>query len=223
MMAELIGVSRSILNNYENDVSKPSLENLILISEHFGISINSLLTVDFTKLNGAQLSDLERGKDIHVKGSQLRVLATIVNADNENNVEMVSVKAKAGYTAGYADPEYIGKLPCYHFPLLSKNKKYRMFQISGDSMLPIRDRSWITCEYIEDWNNIKNGQCYVVVTKEDGVVFKRVYNRIKESGKLLMVSLNPLYEPYEINLDDVLEVWKFTLKFSEEVIDEIAG
>ncbi len=222
MMAELIGIKRSILNNYENNTSNPSIDNLLLVSEYFGISINTLLTIDFLKLSGAQLSDLERGYDVHVKGSQLRVLATTVNEKNENNVELVSVKAKAGYTAGYTDPEYIGSLPSYHFPLLSRNRKYRMFQISGDSMLPIRNNSWVTCEYIEDWSSIKSGQCYILVTKDDGVVFKRVYNRIKEDKTLLMVSLNPLFEPYEIKINEVLEVWKFTLKFSDQLIDETA-
>ncbi len=222
-LADFIGIKRSILNNYEHSISNPSVENLLKISEYFNININTLLTVDFRKLSAPQLSELEKGLDVYVKGSRLRVLATTVNDENENNVEMVSIKAKAGYTAGYGDPEYISKLPSYHFPLLSKNRKYRMFQISGDSMLPIRDRSWISCEYVDDWSGIKNGQCYVVVTKEEGVVFKRVYNRIKEDNTLLMVSLNPLYEPYSIKIEDLLEVWRFTLKFSEEVIDEIVG
>ena len=150
-------------------------------------------------------------------------MATTVNEKNEDNVELVSVKAKAGYTAGYGDPEFISKLPSYQFPFLPKDKKHRAFQISGDSMLPIRDRSWIACHYIDDWNDIKNGQGYVIVTKEDGVVFKRAYNRIKQSGTLLLVSLNPLYQPYEVQIKDVIEVWKFALKFSDQMIEELAG
>ena len=222
-MASFIGIKRSIWNNYENEISNPSIENLLSISEYFGISINTLLTLDFTKLSGAEMSNLEKGQDIYVKGSKLRVLSITVNEKNENNVEMVSIKAKAGYTAGYGDPEYIGKLPSYHFPLLSANRKYRMFQISGDSMLPIRDRSWITCEYVENWNAIENGQGYVVVTKEDGLVFKRVYNRIKHNKTLLLVSSNATYEPYEIPVSEVLEVWKFALKFSDQMVEEITG
>jgi transcriptional regulator with XRE-family HTH domain len=221
-MASFIGIKRSILNNYENEISKPSIENLLLISEYFGIGINTLLTLDFTKLSGAELSNLEKGQDIYLKERRLRILATTVNEKNEDNVEMVSVKAKAGYTAGYGDPEYISKLPSYHFPLLSRNKKYRMFQIDGDSMLPIRSRSWIACEYIEDWRTIENGQGYVIVTKEDGLVFKLVYNRIKQGSNLLLVSTNPFYEPYEIHMREVLEVWKFALRFSDQMIEEFA-
>jgi transcriptional regulator with XRE-family HTH domain len=222
-LADFMGIKRSILNNYENDISNPSIENLLLISEYVNININTLLTVDFRKLSNSQLSELERGQDIYFKGSRLRVLATTVNDKNEDNVELVSVKAKAGYANGYGDPEYIAKLPSYNFPFLPKDQKHRAFQISGDSMLPIRDRSWIACHYIDDWFTIKNGQGYVIITKDDGIVFKRVYNRIKDNGTLLLVSLNPIYQPYEVKITDVLEVWKFALKFSDQMIEEIAG
>lgn len=219
-MADFIGIKRSVLNNYENNISNPSIENLLKISEYLNININLLLAEDFQKLNGSQLADLERGIDTYIKGSRLRVLATTVDEKNRDNVELVSVKAKAGYVAGYSDPEYIGKLPAYHFPFLPKDKKHRAFQISGDSMLPIRDRSWIACHYIDDWNDIQNGQGYVIVTKNDGLVFKRVYNRIKQAGSLLLISLNPEYEPYTIKIEDVLEVWKFALKFSDQMVED---
>ncbi len=98
-----------------------------------------------------------------------------------------------------------------------------MFQVSGDSMLPIRDHSWITCEYIEDWNAIKDGQGYVVVTKGEGIVFKRVYKKIKEGGRFQLVSTNPVYAPYEIRIEDVLEIWKFVMRFSESIMEEVAG
>jgi phage repressor protein C with HTH and peptisase S24 domain len=211
------------MGNYENCLSYPSIENLLRISEYFNISINTLLTQDFKKLSAIHLSELEKGLNVYVKGSKLRILATTVNEKNEDNVELVSVKAKAGYTAGYADPEFISKLPSYQFPFLPKDKKHRAFQISGDSMFPIRDRSWIACHHVDDWNDINNGQGYVIVTKDDGVVFKRAYNRIKVNGTLLLVSLNPIFQPYEIHIKDVLEVWKFALKFSDQMVEELVG
>ena len=66
----------------------------------------------------------------------------------------------------------------------------------------------------------KPGQGYVIVTKDDGIVFKRVYNRIKDNKTLLLVSLNPAYQPYEVHIK---EVWKFALKFSDQMIEEMAG
>ena len=42
----------------------------------------------------------------------------------------------------------------------------------------------------------------------DGIVFKLVYNRLNE-GKLLLVSSNRNYLPYEIQVSQVLEIWQF--------------
>ena len=84
-LAGFVGIKRSMLNNYENQISNPSIESLLKVSEYFNISINTLLTVDFSKLSGSQLSELERGLDIYVKGSKMRVLATTVNEKNEDN------------------------------------------------------------------------------------------------------------------------------------------
>ena len=84
-------------------------------------------------------------------------------------------------------------------------------------MPPVADGSWVTGEYLENWNFIKNGNPYIIVTKDDGIVFKTVYNQIDEDGTLLLCSTNPAYEPYEISINHVLEVWKFTHYISSEL------
>ena len=145
------------------------------------------------------------------------MLATTVDEENEENIELVEEKAKAGYTTGFADPEYIRILPTFKLPFLSKQKKYRTFQISGDSMLPIPDGSYVTGEFVMDWNEIKNHQAYIILTREDGVVFKVVENRIRDSRKLVLHSLNPLYDPYDLPVNEVREVWKFVNYISSEV------
>lgn len=131
-------------------------------------------------------------------------------------------KAKAGYTTGFADPEYISVLPTFRLPFLSRQKKYRMFQVSGDSMLPIPDGSWVTGVFVQDWNTIRDRDAYIVLTMDDGVVFKVVENMIKPEGKLILHSLNPLYEPYGIPVNDIREVWQFVHFISSEIPDNSA-
>ncbi len=84
-------------------------------------------------------------------------------------------------------------------------------------MLPIPDRSYVTAEYVADWNDIKNHLAYIILTREDGIVFKVVENQIKRDRKLILHSLNPLYEPYELNVNEIREVWKFVNYTSSEV------
>jgi transcriptional regulator with XRE-family HTH domain len=212
-----LGFTRSTLNSYENGaVTNPTVDALINFSEYFKISIDTLIKVDMSKLSEMQLREIELGHDAYVRGSKLRVLASTVDSRNRENIELVPVKAKAGYTAGYNDPEYIRNLPTFQLPFLSLDKKFRTFQISGDSMLPIPDKSYVTAEYVENWMDIKDGNAYIVVTADDGLVFKVVFNHIRNKKKLLLKSLNPAYKPYEINIGEVKEIWKFVNYISNE-------
>jgi phage repressor protein C with HTH and peptisase S24 domain len=185
------------------------------------MSIDTLLKIDMTRLSESQLGELERGYDAYVKGSNLRVLTTTVNSENRENIELVAEKAKAGYTTGYADPEYIGELPVFSLPFLSDKRKYRTFQLKGDSMLPIPDGSWVTGEFLQDWRNILTGKAYIVFTLNDGIVFKILENNISRNGKLVLFSLNPLYEPYEVHINEVKEIWKFVNYISSELPEPV--
>jgi phage repressor protein C with HTH and peptisase S24 domain len=89
-----------------------------------------------------------------------------------------------------------------------KQGTYRAFEIKGDSMLPLVSGTIIIGEYQENWGDVKTGETYVIISKSDGVVYKRIGNKFKDNKKLKLVSDNPVYEPYEINGEDVLEIWK---------------
>ncbi len=216
-MAFTLNMKRPTLSGYENGVATPNLSALMQFSEYFGIAIDTMVKVDLSTLSESQLTQLENGYDVFIKGSKLRVLATTVDQNNEENIELVNEKASAGYAMGYADPEYIRILPTFKLPFLSKQKKYRTFQISGDSMLPIPDGSYVTGEYVQDWNFIRNHHAYIVITHEDGVVFKVIENNIKTMGTLRLHSLNSLYSPFEIPVNQVKEIWKFVNYISAQV------
>ena len=220
-VAVALNLKRSTLSGYENDVAQPGIDLLVSFSKYYNVSIDTLLKIDMTKLSESQLGELERGYDAYIKGSNLRVLTTTVGSDNIENIELVAEKAKAGYTTGYADPEYIEELPRFRLPFLSENRKYRTFQLKGDSMLPIPDGSWVTGEYLQDWHNIISGKAYVVFTINDGIVFKIVENNLKKDGKLVLYSLNPIYEPYEVHIAEVKEIWKFINYISNEIPEPV--
>ena len=220
-VAAALNLKRSTLSGYENGVAQPGIDILVSFSGYFNMSIDTLLKIDMTRLSESQLGELERGYDAYVKGSNLRVLTTTVNSGNRENIELVAEKAKAGYTTGFADPEYIGELPVFSLPFLSDKRKYRTFQLKGDSMLPIPDGSWVTGEFLQDWMDIKNGKAYVVFTLNDGIVFKIIENNISRDGKLVLYSLNPLYEPYDVHINEVKEIWKFVNYISNELPEPV--
>ncbi len=216
-VALALDVKRSSYSGYENGTAEPHLLLLVKISEYFKISLDKLLKHDLTALSESQLGILERGGDVDMTGRRLRVLATTVHRDNTDNIEVVPQAAKAGYAAGYADPEYISVLPAFHMPFLSRDRKYRTFPISGDSMPPVGDGSWVTGEYVQNWQTLRDGQPYIIVTREEGIVFKMVYDQVKEKGSLMLCSTNPAHPPYEVPIGEVLEIWKFVHFISHEM------
>lgn len=216
-VAFALNMKRSTLSGYENKVAEPGIEALIAFSLYFKIAIDTLLKVDLCALRDSELNQIERGFDMFYTGGNLRVLATTVDSDNEENIELVNEKASAGYATGFADPEYIRILPAFQLPFLSKQKKYRSFEISGDSMLPIPSGSLVTGEFVQDWSLIRNGHAYIVLTINDGLVFKIIQNLLDTEGKLKAFSLNPMYEPYDVDGKDIREVWRFVHYISSEM------
>jgi len=221
-VAHAINMKRSTLSGYENHVAEPGIEALIAFSEYFNVAVDTLLKVDLQSLSESQLRQLESGFDVFIKGKGLRVLVSTVDAENNENIELVEEKAKAGYSTGYADPEYINELPVFQLPFLSREKKYRTFQISGDSMLPVPDGALVTGEYLQDWTQVKTGDACIIVTMDDGVVFKIVENKLDKHRKLILHSLNPLYKPYAVHAEDIREVWRFVHYISSEVPESAA-
>jgi len=135
------------------------------------------------------------------------VLSITVDGDDRENIQLVPVKASAGYLNGYADPEYIAELPKFSLPMFRQGT-YRAFEIKGDSMLPLQPGSVVIAEYVENWSDIKPGQTYVVISRNDGVVYKRIAFKYKEEKGLKLVSDNKTYEPYWVPAADILEIWK---------------
>ena len=216
-VAIALNMKRSTVSGYENEVAQPGIDILIAFSKFYHIAIDTLVKEDLSLLSENQLLQVELGNDTFVNGGELRVHATSVDADNNENIELVTHKASAGYRAGYADPEYIRVLPTFQMPFLSREKKYRTFQIVGDSMLPIPTGSWVTGEFIQNWNLLRDGQAYIILTIEDGIVFKVVENHIKDQGKLKLYSLNSLYKPYDVDIKEIREIWKFVHYISSEM------
>jgi transcriptional regulator with XRE-family HTH domain len=200
-LAERIGIKRSLIGAYEEERAEPKIETIQKLSYLFDLSLDQLIN-----------QDLSTGIETHqvdTQGKTLRILPIVIDQHDQEQISIVPVSARAGYAHGYADPEYISELPKFNLPLpdLYPDKSYRLFQLEGDSMLPIPDGSYVICEYIENWHNIKDGECYIVITLSQGIVYKRVW-REPAKNRLLLRSDNVVYEPFYADLEDVVEIWR---------------
>jgi len=206
-LAAEIEITRTTLSGYERNV-QPPFRILVKISNYFNISLDALIKYKLDALTEFQLSQIENGFDVDITGSKLRLLTITVDNKGKENIEMVPVKAQAGYMGSYGDIDFIASLPKFNLPFLPENRTYRSFQIKGDSMLPVIENSWVTCSFVENWENIKDGTASIVVTKSEGIVFKLVYKKLDE-GSFLLVSTNRNYVPFKIKISQVAEIWQF--------------
>jgi transcriptional regulator with XRE-family HTH domain len=204
-LAELINIKKPTLGSYESGRAEPKYADLIEIAEFFKVEVDELLKEDLSKRLPGMANK-----------PKLRILATTVDSNNEENIEMVPVKALAGYTASYDDVEFIQELPTFQVPFLPRDKKYRVFPIKGESMLPLQPGSLVFAEYVEDWTAIKDGTICIVVTREDGVVLKQVINHLAERKVLILNSTNKTYDPYPILGSEIQEIWKFAGYFHSD-------
>ncbi len=199
-LAEELDISRSRLGSYEEGRAEPPYDLLIKIADHFDIAIDALVRGDLAKTDPESL--LEIGKN--------RILfPVIVDRQNQDMVEVVPAKAVAGYLNGYADPEFIEDLPIMNLPFKIVGK-HRAFSIKGDSMPPLKDGTFVVGKYVESLKEIKEGQTYIILTKEDGVVYKRLYREDKKSNDVFQFhSDNQAYSPYTVKSENIIEVWSF--------------
>ena len=210
-------MTRSSYSGYENNVAQPSLDNLIAFSDYFKVSIDSLARLDFETYSESDWNGVANGIQVDLKGQKLRVLSSIVDAENEDLIELIPLKASAGYTSGYADPDYLKVLPTFHLPFLSKDRKYRSFPIQGDSMPPVVEGSFVVAEFVQNWMSIRSGTPCIVVTKDEGIVFKVVHNLLSSEQSFQLCSTNPFYQPYIVHANNILEIWKFVNYISPEL------
>lgn len=199
--ARKIGTNRPKIGSYEEGRAEPNLETLQTISHFFKVCLDDLLEKDLSQNKKRPLKDIE--------GNSLRVLPIVVNEQQEEKVTLVPIKAAAGYLNGFADPEFVEQLPNFNLPFSQMSQgTHRVFQLKGDSMLPIPAESYILTEYLENWNWVKSGECYVIVSKNDGIVYKRVINGFSENYSLELHSDNPAYHSYSIEGHELLEIWR---------------
>jgi transcriptional regulator with XRE-family HTH domain len=219
-LADKIGVNRAMIGSYEEGRATPKLSAMSTLAHYFGVTLDALVTIDLSSEQELRQSSAQ----VDTVGKSLRILSTIVDRNNRELVTMVPVKASAGYLNGYADPDFIESLPRFDMPFseLAKERTYRAFQITGKSMEPVPSGAYIVAEYTQNWNDIKDGKAYILITQSDGVVYKRLF---RESDQVLLLkSDNPEFEPYQIPVNSVSEVWRAVgyISFSLPEPDELS-
>lgn len=202
-IADELRIPRERYAKYEG-TTDPPLDCLQKISRYFHVSIDLLLSFDIRRVPYENLIQLEENRIL---------LPITVDSDGENRIEIVGAKAQAGYLRGYGDPEFIESLQHISLPFLTHGK-YRAFPVTGDSMPPHKEGSFVVGEYVERINEIIDGKTYILITKSNGMSYKRVFKKDKNS--LMAHSDNTIYEPYEVLYSDLIEIWRYSCSIATQ-------
>jgi transcriptional regulator with XRE-family HTH domain len=123
-IAQDLGLTRSSYSGYENGVAEPNIETLIKISEYYDISLDKFIKRDLGKISEKDWDKIDRGIDADLEGKHLRIIATTVDQDNNENIELDSRKsARRIYQLVMQIPNSL--VYCQHFnlPFLKKGQK----------------------------------------------------------------------------------------------------
>jgi len=136
---------------------------------------------------------------------------SIDRRSKKENIVYVPIKAAAGYLNGFGDPTYIETLPTFNLPGLTE-ATYRAFEVGGDSMYPtLQNKEMVIGQWVERLDFIREDRVHIIVTKSEGVIVKRLLNRIEKYGYIVAksdaVNDRNLYPNIHIYPDDILEVW----------------
>jgi transcriptional regulator with XRE-family HTH domain len=196
--AQKLRIKRSLLGAYEEERAEPRIDILEAVADMFKLTLDDLLR-----------RDVSDNKTSYLSRRRAQKLAT-----GRADIPFVPVKAAAGYLAGYSDPEFIDELNTFTLPMLSGGD-YRAFEIVGDSMMPTPSGSVIVGEKVQSLEEVKSNNTYVVVSKTDGIVYKRVLKNNRQKNKYTLVSDNPSYQPYHVNAEEIVELWQAQMVISK--------
>ncbi len=199
-LANDLNITRSRLSSWEEHRAEPPIDLIVKLSEYFTVSIDSMLKIDLTKVK--DLRDL-----LKIGGNRI-LFPVMVDKEGKDLVELVPIRASAGYLQGYSDETFIENLPRISLPFTDAGK-FRGFPIQGDSMPPLETGAYVVGKYVENISDVKDGKTYIVLTQNEGLVYKRLYNKIKEDGSIHLHSDNKVYHPYQIKPEEIFEVWSF--------------
>jgi phage repressor protein C with HTH and peptisase S24 domain len=134
-----------------------------------------------------------------------------------DKIVYVPMAAHAGYAEQYTDPLFVSdlinfSLPDYKF----HHGTYRCFDVVGDSMEPsLYAGDKVVCSQVDMSyykSAIRANHVYVLVL-QDGIVVKRLTSA-QDSKSIKCVSDNDYYNPYDVSLEDIRQLWYVEVKIS---------
>lgn len=221
VLADTLKVSRGTVTNWENSISVPDLFSTEKLAEFFKVPIGDFLTVDLSRQDSYPQHEtgsvvVNDKTEEYIKGGDAVVYD--MTGKMIMYVPLVSEYAYGSYLRGFADPIYLKSLPRTPWIVDREHKgNYLSFEVAGDSMDDNSRDSLIAHDLLltrevkrELWQDSKlhyKKYDFVIAHKTKGIVVKRVIDHDVSKGIITLHSLNGEYADFEIQVDDVQQIF----------------
>lgn len=155
----------------------------------------------------------ERGATPYIKGK------TFVE------VPVVDIDAAAGggaVNSDYTDEFDKLRIPTTILPATASTR--RCINVAGESMEPtLFDGARIIVRLLHrtEWATIRSGSVYVVTNRDGETFIKRVRNKLRAHGVLVLTSDNPdqrRFKPFELTEEEIFNVWAVELVITDVLL-----
>jgi len=212
-LARIIGKKKSVIGAYEKGQAEPTVDNLIRISNYFGISIDNLIQMDLTSPSSKYklTSSLETLKEPR---PEYKIVAVSKNQDQENQISIVPISEYANYAHSYDNPEYIATLNTCEIPI-DYTGIFRAFEVESENMEPTLQRNdLVVGKFTEVPAKIRNNKIYMLLMKDyaPGIYRVRSINDDIEA-----YSDNSTFDSIIVPKEAVVEAWEITTCISTQI------
>jgi hypothetical protein len=87
-------------------------------------------------------------------------------------------------------------------------------------MPPHEEGSIIVERYVENLGAVVDGRIYILITKNQGMVYKRL-NRNKKNS-LVLESDNSYYPNFDVKFSEILEIWEYQCNIGRTDTKQVA-
>lgn len=214
--AELFGLARPSVGAYEEGRSEPKMETLIQIAQHFGLSVDLLLTKELT------VNELYHFDIFKENATPPLPLTSATVAEQPADVTPLVLGSRAPeYIVRHHDPTYLAGLPWLKLPHQLSGPT-RAFEIRGAEMqLPkrqgLRHKDTVLCNRVPPTQpSVQVGRIYVFVTPGK-ILVRRVAGLLDDGQRLQLRADNADYSSQELALAQALEIWEVQGVFTTQL------
>jgi|SRR6476661_626388 len=205
--AELFGLARPSVGAYEEGRSEPKMETLIQIAQHFGLSVDLLLTKELT-VNELYHFDIFK--------EQLQSPAAFAETPAAPEASPLATpivyrNRALEYIVQHHDAAFVKSLPWLQMPQQWSGPT-RAFEVSGADMLlhrqGLRHQDLVLCCRVDLARPaLHNGRVYVFVT-QGKILIRRLAEKLPDGKTLKLRADNPDYGSQDLELTQALEIWE---------------